>query len=87
MELREIIDPATSALVLQECQNGVIGELSALPALAEAAKEGLIPNMAALAATARTAGVRVIHCTAQHRADGWSGNRNARHDVITAWSS
>lgn len=78
MELSEAVDPATTALVLQECQNGVIGELSALPALAEAAKEGLIPNAAALAATARAAGVRVIHCTAQHRADGWGGNRNAR---------
>ena len=78
MDLGDIIDPATTALVLQECQNGVIGELSALPALAEAAKEGLIPNVAALANAARTAGVRVIHCTAQHRADGWGGNRNAR---------
>lgn len=78
MELREAIDPATTALVLQECQNGVIGELSALPALAEAAKEGLIPNAAALATAARSAGVRVIHCTAQHRVDGWGGNRNAR---------
>ena len=78
MELREAIDPATTALVLQECQNGVIGELSALPALAEAAKEGLIPNVAALADAARAAGVRVIHCTAQHRSDGWGGNRNAR---------
>lgn len=78
MALRDVIDPATTALVLQECQNGVIGELSALPALAEAAKEGLIPNAAALAAAARAAGVRVIHCTAQHRTDGWGGNRNAR---------
>ena len=78
MELREVVDPGTTALVLQECQNGVIGELSALPALAEAAKEGLIPNVAALAATARAAGVRVIHCTAQHRVDGWGANRNAR---------
>ena len=78
MELRQVIAPETTALVLQECQNGVVGELSALPALAEAAKEGLIPNVAALAATARSAGVRVIHCTAQHRADGWGGNRNAR---------
>lgn len=78
MDLREVIDPATTALVLQECQNGVIGELSALPALAEAAKEGLIPNAAALADAARAVGVRVIHCTAQHRVDGWGGNRNAR---------
>lgn len=78
MDLREAIDPATTALVLQECQNGVIGDHSALPALAEAAKEGLIPNVAALADAARAAGVRVIHCTAQHRTDGWGGNRNAR---------
>ena len=78
MELRDVINPATTALVLQECQNGVIGELSALPALATAAKTGLIPNAAALAAAARAAGVRVVHCTAQHRIDGWGGNRNAR---------
>ena len=78
MELREVVDPATTALVLQECQNGVIGEQSALPALAEAAKERLIPNAAALADAARDVGVRVIHCTAQHRTDGWGGNRNAR---------
>ncbi len=78
MELRQTISPATTALVLQECQNGVIGELSALPALAEAARQGLIPNLAALATAARAAGVRVVHCTAQHRVDGWGGNRNAR---------
>jgi len=78
MELRKAIEPTTTALVLQECQNGVIGKLSALPALAEAAEEGLIPNAAALAAAARTAGVRVLHCTAEHSADGGGGNRNAR---------
>ena len=78
MDLSEMINPTTTALVLQECQNGVLGELSALPALAEAAKEGLIPNAAALAEAARSTGVRVIHCTAQHRTDGWGGNRNAR---------
>ena len=78
MDFREVVNPATTALVLQECQNGVIGELSAFPALAEAAKEGLIPNLADLADAARAAGVRVIHCTAQHRIDGWGGNRNAR---------
>ncbi len=76
--LRQMVNPDTTALVLQECQNGVIGPQSALPALAEAARTGLIPNVAALAQAARTAGVRVIHCTAQHREDGWGGNRNAR---------
>ncbi|WP_420639224.1 cysteine hydrolase [Candidatus Poriferisocius sp.] len=74
----DVIHPGATALVLQECQNGVIGEQSALPALAEAAKTGLIPRAAALATAARAAGVRVIHCTAQHRTDGWGGNRNAR---------
>lgn len=77
-DLTTLLDPATTALVLQECQNGVIGELSALPALAEECRHGLIPNAAALAATAREVGVRVIHCTAHHRPDGWGGNRNAR---------
>ena len=76
MDLLEAIEPATTALVLQECQNGVIGELSVLPALVESAKEGLIPNLAALADVARAAGVRVIHCTAQHRTYGWQPQRS-----------
>ncbi|MCB0996888.1 MAG: cysteine hydrolase [Acidimicrobiales bacterium] len=77
-DISALVEPSTTALILQECQNGVIGELSALPALAEECRNGLIPNAASLATAARNAGVRVVHCTAHHRTDGWGGNRNAR---------
>jgi biuret amidohydrolase len=79
LDLAALVDPAHTALVLQEVQNGVVGSPSALPALAAAAAAvGLIENCAQLARAARTAGVPVIHCTAETRADGRGANRNAR---------
>jgi nicotinamidase-related amidase len=76
-DLAELIAPGHTALVLQECQNGVIGAESALPVLAEANPE-LIPNLARLAHAARAAGIPVIHALAHTRPDGFGGNRNAR---------
>ncbi len=76
VDLAELLDPTHTALVLQECQNGIIGTSSALPALASSPT--LVPNLARLASAARAAGVRVIHCTAHHRPDGFGANRNAR---------
>jgi nicotinamidase-related amidase len=78
LDLRSLVAPAHTALVTQECQRGVIGDLSALPALAEAAKGGMIACVAALVDAARSAGVRVIHCTAERRPDGLGANANAR---------
>jgi nicotinamidase-related amidase len=78
-ELRELVDPSHTALVLQEVQNGVVGPQSALPALAEsAAAVGLIANCARLAAAARDHGITVFHCTAETRDDRVGANRNAR---------
>ena len=63
----------------QECQNGVLGANAIFPALADAARaSGLISNAGALAAAARSAGVRVVHCLALRRPDGLGANRNAR---------
>jgi nicotinamidase-related amidase len=79
LDLHTLLDPQHTALVTQECQEGVIGRESALPGLAEGvAKVNLIANAARLAAAARAAGVPVIHCTAERRADGLGANRNAR---------
>jgi nicotinamidase-related amidase len=77
LDLAALVAPAHTALVTQEIQRGVIGDLSALP---ELAREGqrVVPAIARLVAAARAAGVRVIHCTAVHRADGFGGNKNAR---------
>jgi len=79
LDLVSLVAPGHTALVLQEVQNGVVGEPSALPALAEAAAAvDLIGHCAALARAARAAGIPVIHCTAETRDDGLGGNRNAR---------
>lgn len=75
--LADLVRPERTALVLQECQNGVIGARSVLPALAEAAAP-MIPRAALLAKAARTAGVTVVHCLAVRRADGRGSNTNAR---------
>ena len=77
LDLRSLVAPAHTALVTQECQRGVIGDLSALPALAEAAKGEMIANVAALVDAARRAGVHVVHCTAERRPDGLGANANA----------
>jgi nicotinamidase-related amidase len=78
-ELRELVDPSHTALVLQEVQNGVVGPQSALPALAaSAAAVDLIANCARLATAARDLGIAVFHCTAETRDDMVGANRNAR---------
>ena len=77
LDLRSLVDPAHSVLVTQEIQRGVIGDLSALPELAAAARP-VLPNVARLVRAARKAGVPVVHCTAERRADGLGANRNAR---------
>jgi len=78
VDLAELIAPAHTALVTQECQNGVIGEPAALPQLAEAARRHMIPNVARLATAARKIGAYVVHCVAARREDGRGSNTNAR---------
>ena len=76
--LAELVDPAHTALVTQEAQQGVIGSEAVLPELAEVAREQMIPNGGRLAAAARAAGVTVVHCVAARREDGQGSNVNAR---------
>jgi nicotinamidase-related amidase len=77
--LEELVHPGRTALLFQELQRGVVGDESALPALADAAREvGVIPNALRLAAAARTANVPVIHATAENLPGGFGVNRNAR---------
>ena len=79
-----LVDPTHTVLMLQECQKGVVGRLSALPEMAEAAQREMVPNVVRLVAAARAAGVRVIHATAAHQPDMWGANDNARvfHGVL-----
>jgi nicotinamidase-related amidase len=77
LDFAALVAPAHTALVTQEIQRGVVGDLSQLPALAEAAAP-VLPNVARLVEAARAAGVPVVHCTAERRADGLGANANAR---------
>ncbi|RAU99336.1 cysteine hydrolase [Mycobacterium colombiense] len=76
--LQDLLDPATTALVTQECQGGVIGPQAGLPYLAEEARREAIPNIAKLLDAARAAGVAVVHCLIEKRPDNRGSNTNAR---------
>lgn len=78
IDLSALVVPAHTVLITQECQQGIIGSHCLLPAVAEAAGKQMTPNIARLAAAARGAGVRVIHCLALQRHDGYGRNTNAK---------
>lgn len=59
---KQSVDPATVAVVCVECQNGVLGPESVLPALAADTAE-LIANLRRLLEAARGFGARVVHAT------------------------
>ncbi|MEU9100687.1 cysteine hydrolase [Streptomyces sp. NPDC048361] len=77
--LAQQLVPATTVLMTVECQQGVVGNDSALPELAAQAREsGMLINVARLVAGAHEAGVQVLHAVAERRPDGRGANRNAR---------
>ena len=78
LDLAALVDASHTAIITSEVQNGVVGERSALPALAEAAAAEMLPSLARLLPAARSAGVQIVHCTAYRRADGKGANHNAR---------
>lgn len=78
-QLTEQLDPVTTALLTVECQQGVVGEDSALPELAaQARSSGALYRVARLVAGAHEAGVQVLHAVAERRPDGRGANHNAR---------
>ncbi|NDZ82410.1 cysteine hydrolase [Streptomyces sp. SID10853] len=78
-QLAQQLDPATAVLLTVECQEGVVGQDSALPELAaEAQSSGALGRVARLVARAHEAGVQVVHAVAERRPDGRGANRNAR---------
>ncbi|WP_030678359.1 cysteine hydrolase [Streptomyces sp. NRRL B-1347] len=78
-QLSRLLDPAATALLTVECQQGVVGPQSALPELAEAARaSGALTNVARLVAAAHVGGVQVLHAVAERRPDGRGASHNAR---------
>ncbi|MFG2447758.1 cysteine hydrolase [Streptomyces sp. M41(2017)] len=77
--LSELLDPAGTVLLTIECQQGVVGQDSALPELAkEARSSGVLARVARLVDAAHENGVQVVHAVAERRPDGRGANRNAR---------
>lgn len=70
-DLTPQLDPRRTAVLVFECQEGVIGETSHLPGLVAAAREGqLVDHIAALLDAARAAGAGVFYCKVAKRSDG-----------------
>jgi nicotinamidase-related amidase len=77
--LRELLDPARAALLLMECQEGVIGGGAALSVLADAVRRhDTVAQIGRVLGAARARGVPVVHCLMARRADGQGAVANCR---------
>ncbi|MEM7142933.1 MAG: isochorismatase family protein [Actinomycetota bacterium] len=75
--LETLLAPATTAVLTMELQSGVVGDDALLPALVDQVRTaGTIDAAAAVCGAARGAGARVVHCTAEQRADGAGATAN-----------
>lgn len=69
-KLAELVRPGRAAILTMEMQRGVIGDLSAIRALADVVEgQGIPGRLGQLLETARAADVPVIHCRAAFRRD------------------
>jgi biuret amidohydrolase len=71
VDLGALLEPSRAALLLMECQEGIIGEGGTLSALADAVRRnGTVAQIARVLAAARARGVPVFHCLMARRPDG-----------------
>jgi nicotinamidase-related amidase len=77
-ELADLVAPAHTAIVTQECQGAVMGADAGLAVLAAEARREALPNIVRLLPSARASGVAVVHCLVARRRDGLGSNHNAR---------
>ena len=77
--LRRIVDPASTAVLTMELQNGIVGQDALLPDLVdEVERVGLLDVVRRVGDAARSAGVRVVHCTHEARPDGAGALTNCK---------
>jgi nicotinamidase-related amidase len=77
--LRRVVDPAKTAVVTMELQRGVVGPEAALPNLRdEVERVGLLDIVRGVCDSARSAGIRVVHCTHEVRPDGAGATVNCK---------
>ena len=78
LDLPTLLEPAHTAIVMMELQRGVIGDLAMIPDLADEVRAtGVLARVRALCDAARANGARVVHCTAEFRADRAGSKANA----------
>src|ERR1700683_4900768 len=69
--LRRIVDPATTAVLTMELQNGIVAGDALFPALVEEVERlGMLDTVRRVCAAARDVGAQVVHCTQLTRPDG-----------------
>ncbi len=73
----DLVAPDHTAIVINECQRGVVGDLATLGQLKEQA-DTAVANIRRLVDAGRAAGVTVIHTVAKGRADAKGSNTNTR---------
>jgi len=70
IDISSLVDPVHTAVVTVEMQRAVVGDLAALPHIANAARDGrIVEHTVSLLEAARASAVRVVHCVAHYRAD------------------
>ena len=78
LDLPTLLEPTHTAIVMMELQRGVIGDLAMIPDLADEVRAtGVLARVRALCDAARANGARVVHCTAEFRADRAGSKANA----------
>jgi biuret amidohydrolase len=85
VDLRALLEPSRSALLMMECQEGIIGGDGKLGALADAvARQGTVARIASVLSAARAAHVPAFHCTMARRPDGGGAVANCLLLAATA---
>jgi biuret amidohydrolase len=84
VRLRRFVDPATTAVLTMELQEGVVGAHAVLRELVdEVERTGMLDVVRRVCAAARLAGARVVHCTHTSRPDGAGITESCRIFAIT----
>ncbi len=78
INLSELCEPATTAVVCQEMQKGIVGPASVHRDLADLASEEVIPNTVRIVERAREVGSLVVHTPTVRRPDDLGSGKNTR---------
>ena len=83
--LRDLVSPASTAVLTMELQRGVVGDLGALEAIREQCiSQGTIVNAGRVCARRPGRRTPLVHCTMEHRPDGAGFAVNCRIFAVMA---